>query len=73
MAELNVRAFLCGFNHIGFMTEAVCKNDVTAVIGKVESCFLAFCAFGNVDFGNIFNVKCFTSRFSSLNEVVVLS
>jgi hypothetical protein len=37
VAELNFGAFLCSFNHIRFVTEAVGKDNVTTVINEVKS------------------------------------
>ena len=72
VAELYVRIFLCGLNHILLVAEAVCENDIAAAVCKVNSCFVAFVALGNVNLFNNLNAELCTSFSCSLDEVEVV-
>ena len=48
MAELNFGEFFCSLKNIGFMTERVCKNYVTAFFSKLSCGIVAAVILGDV-------------------------
>lgn len=70
--EFNVFIFLCGADHIVFMTEAVCKNDIAAVICEVASGFIAILTFGNAGLENELNAHLCAGFLCGGNEIPVI-
>ena len=50
MKELNFRELLSSLNDIVFMTKAVCKYNIAALVNKLCSCVVALIAFRKVCF-----------------------
>ena len=75
MTEFNVREFICRLEHIRLMTEAICKNDVAALVCKVRRCFVALIALGDVSLENYLRIaesESFLCLFCGVHEVLVI-
>ena len=49
MAELYIRILFSSFDHVIFVAEAVCKNDLTSLICKIHGLFSAGLILGNIE------------------------
>ena len=73
MAELDIRIFLGCFDHIIFMSKAVCKDKVTSCISKFTGCFVTFLTLRNICFSHALYTKFLACFLSRIHEVQIIS